>query len=238
MKQLGNMLRLIIIEDQRLVQQSLLSALREHLNVELVGGFQSAKAALAQPAVLQCGEVALLDLQLGEEQAFDAVPEIRRIAPGLKLIWVTSVATEYLVSRAFDAGLEGFVHKDDAISVLVTAIERVAAGGRFVSETVLAMQARFRQKPNHFQKLLSPREQELLELLSQGLSNQEAAALLGLSPGTIQAHRRNIMARLDLHSLAELQAYGLKSGFTTPEKLNRPGRANEGAARACLPLQR
>ncbi len=215
------MLRLIIIEDQRLVQQSLLSALREHLDVELIGGFQSGKEALAQPAALQRADVALLDLQLGEDQAFDSVPEIRRVARGLRLIWVTSVATEYLVSRAFDAELEGFVHKDDAVSVLVTAIERVAAGGRFISETVLKMQARFRQKPDHFQKLLSPREQELLELLSQGVSNQEAAALLGLSPGTIQAHRRNIMARLDLHSLAELQAYGLKSGFTTADKLHR-----------------
>jgi DNA-binding CsgD family transcriptional regulator len=59
-------------------------------------------------------------------------------------------------------------------------------------------------------------------MLGQGLSNQEAAAFLGLSPGTVQAHRRNIMARLQLHSAAELQAYALKSGFITSEKLQTP----------------
>jgi DNA-binding NarL/FixJ family response regulator len=216
------LLQLMIIEDQYLVQQSLVAAIRERLDVEVVGAFRSGKQALADVVALGKAQVCLLDLNLGEEQAFDFLPAIRRLAPKLKLIWVTSVATEYLVNRAIDADLEGFVHKDDPLSVLITALERVAAGGRFLSDTVRKMQDRFRQNPEHFNKLLSPREQELLGMLAQGLSNHEAASLLGLSPSTVQAHRRNIMARLQLHSAAELLAYALKSGFTTWDKLQAP----------------
>jgi DNA-binding NarL/FixJ family response regulator len=216
------MLQLVIIEDQYLVQQSLFAAIRGCLDVELVGAFRSGKEALAAADVLRRAQVCLLDLHLGEEQAFDFLPELRRTAPLLRFIWVTSVSTEYLLNRALDANLEGFVHKDDPLTILVTAVERVAAGGCFLSETVKQMQAGFRQNPEHFKKLLSPREQELLGLLGQGLTNQEAASLLGLSPGTVQAHRRNIMARLRLHSAADLQAYALKSGFTTPDKLQAP----------------
>ena len=194
------------------------------LKVELVGAFRSGDEIFANPSVLTSADVALVDLNLGEQLAFDFLPVLRQTAPNLKLIWVTSVATQFLLSRALSAGLEGFVHKDDPVAVLVTAIERVAHGAHYISETVQQMHVRFRQNANHFNKLLSEREQELLGLLGQGLSNQEVASLLGLTPSTVQTHRRNIMGRLDLHTGAELQAYALKAGFTTQEKLHlRPG---------------
>lgn len=213
------MLRLVIIEDQQMVQEGIIAAIRACLDVELIGAFRSGNEVLAHANMLCLADVALVDFHLGEEQALDFLPELRCIAPKLKLIWVSSVATEFLLSRAINAQLEGFVHKDDPIAVLITAIERVADGMRFVSETVQRMQKRFQQNANHFNKLLSVREQELMTLLGQGLSNDEVAALLGLSPSTVQTHRRNIMGRLRLHSAVELQAYALKAGFTTQARL-------------------
>lgn len=217
------MLELVIIEDQRMVRDGLLASIGAELAVNLAGAFGSAAEVLANLEVLKTADIALVDLNLGEEQAFEFLPEIRQRVPGLKLIWVTSIASEYLLSRALDAQLEGFVHKNDPTAVLITAIERVAAGDRFVSDTVKQMHVRFRQNAHHFNKLLSTREQELVTLLGQGLSNEEAAAMLGLSPSTVQTHRRNIMGRLNLHSAAELQAYALKTGFTTPGRLHTPG---------------
>lgn len=205
-----------------MVQESVFAAVRSRLDVELVGAFASRTELLEHGTVLQKADIALLDLHLGDEQALDFLPEIRQVAPLLKLIWVTSVATEYLLSRAMEAKLEGFVHKNDSVEVLVTAIERVANGARFVSDTVNQMNVRFRQGANHFNKLLSGREQELVSLLGQGLSNDEAGAMLGLSPSTVQTHRRNIMGRLGLHSATELQAYALKAGFTTQGRLQSP----------------
>jgi DNA-binding NarL/FixJ family response regulator len=219
---LCTIVRIVIVDDQRMIQDSLVSALGRSLTVELVGSFCSGKALLAEPDIINRADVALIDLNLGTEQAFDFLPELRRVAPAVKLIWVTSVATEFLLNRALKSGLEGFVHKTDPISVLVTAIERVAGGATFVSESALRMQARFRKNAGPSHKRLSECEQELMSLLGQGLSNEEAAALLGLSMRTVQTHRQNIMGRLNLHSAAELQNYALRAGFTTPERIQGP----------------
>lgn len=216
------MLRLVLIEDQRLIREGMFAAIRERMQVELAGAFASRKEVLANAHVLASAEVALLDLDLGEEQALEFLPEIKAAAPALRLIWVTSVTTEYLLSKALDAKLSGFVHKDDPIEVLVTAIERVAEGGDFQSETVQKMQARFRQGDQHFNKLLSRREQELLAFLGQGLSNDETAAIVGLSSSTVRTHRQHIMARLGLHSATELFAYALTTGFSTTGKVQSP----------------
>ena len=214
------MIRIVMIEDQRMVQESLFASLAERLPVELVGAFRSGREALCETRCLRSATIGLLDLNLGDEQAFDFLPSLKEVAPNLKLIWLTSVSTEYLLSLALQADLEGFVHKTEPIEVLVTAIERVAAGGRFVSGAVTQMNARFRVDANHFSKLLSVREQELLRLLGKGLSNAEAAAILGISASTVQTHRRNLMSRLGLHSATELQSYALQRGFAIPERLH------------------
>lgn len=218
------MVRLFIIEDQQLVRNGLFAAIANRLEVQLVGTFSSGKEALAAGDLLAQADVGLIDIDLGEEQAFDFMPLLRAQHPSLKYIWVTAVATEYMLNRAIDEKLHGFVHKDDEIDVLITAIERVAAGGEFQSETVRKMQARFRQNAHHFEKLFSEREQRLLELLGQGLSNDEIGAIIGISPATVRTHRQNIMARLDLHNATELIAYAIKTGFSTPGKVQSPFR--------------
>ncbi|MEO6001901.1 MAG: response regulator transcription factor [Opitutus sp.] len=214
------MIRIVMIEDQRMVQQSVFASIAERLPVKLMGAFCSGRAALGDVRSLRTADIGLLDLNLGDEQAFDFLPSLKEVAPNLKLIWLTSVSTEYLLSLALQANLEGFVHKTEPIEVLITAIERVAAGGRFVSGAVAEMNARFRVDANHFSKLLSDREQELLRLLGKGLSNSEAAALLGISASTVQTHRRNLMSRLGLHNATELQSYALQRGFAVPERLH------------------
>jgi DNA-binding NarL/FixJ family response regulator len=73
--------------------------------------------------------------------------------------------------------------------------------------------------PESFNKILTDKEQGVLELLGQGLSNEEAAPLLALSPDTVQTHRRNIMRKLGLHSALQLQSYALKRGFTSVDDL-------------------
>jgi len=218
------MVRLFIIEDQQLVRNGLFAAVADRLEVQLIGTFSSGKEALAAGPLLEQADIGLIDIDLGEEQAFDFMPQLRARYPSLKLIWVTAVATEYMLNRAIDENLHGFVHKDDQIEVLVTAIERVAAGGTFQSETVRKMQARFRENTNHFEKLFSGREQRLLELLGQGLSNDEIGAIIGISPATVRTHRQNIMARLNLHNATELIAYAIKAGFSTPGKVQSPFR--------------
>lgn len=95
----------------------------------------------------------------------------------------------------------------------------VAAGGAFFSPRFVERQRALTNTPGSFEKKLSPREQELLRFIGAGYTDAEAAAALGLTASTAQTHRRNVMAKLDLHTAKELQAYALKAGFTTIDRL-------------------
>src|SRR5204863_8849652 len=100
------------------------------------------------------------------------------------------------------------------IEVVREAIAAVAAGGTFFSPVVGRAKARLRNDPNAFTKLLSPREQDILRLLGEGLSNEKVAERVGVSTQTIHSHRRNIMVKLGIHSTPELIRYAMEKGFT------------------------
>lgn len=206
-------LSVVLIEDQALMRQSIAASLRLRLSITVAGEFATVSDVLAAPDVWTNANVALVDIRLGQETSFALVTELTRRAPDLRLIWMTSIDEDYLIEQAFAANLPGFVHKDDPLDVLIAALETVAAGGRYYSESVIQRRRACRANPEHYSRILSLREQEVLKLIGAGFDNQEAAALLGLSASTVQSHRRNIMARLDLHTAAELQAYALGHGF-------------------------
>jgi two-component system nitrate/nitrite response regulator NarL len=217
-----NPILVILIEDQLLLSQSLAASLRSRLSVSVIGEYCTIETVQKAGAELRKASVALVDIKLGSRTAFELVSGIKQMAPALRCIWMTCVEEDYLLEAAFAANLPGFVHKEDSLDVLFTAIETVAAGGRYYSESIVQRRRAQRSDPEHFSRILSPREQEVLKLIGAGMSNFEAAAILGLSAGTLQAHRRNIMARLDLHSAAELQAYALRFGFADQKQLKVP----------------
>ncbi|MBS0631965.1 MAG: response regulator transcription factor [Verrucomicrobia bacterium] len=212
------MIRIIIVEDQRLIGDSLAAMLNTRPGFSVVKTFVDAASVLAELHQVEA-DVALIDIRLGTETAFGLVKQLSTLRPTLALIWVTDVSEEFLVTQAFRAELKGFVHKSDSFEVLTAAVETVAAGGRFYSETVVQMRTRMRARPDFYNILLSEREQDVLKLIGAGLSNKETAALLGLSSGTIQAHRRNIMSRLELHTAAELMSYAVTRGFVDSKVL-------------------
>ena len=214
-------LRIILIEDQHLLRESMALILHNKLGANIIGAYSTTQAPLEDQQTLMSADLALVDVRLADGEAFGLVAQIRQIAPNLKLIWVTSIEEDYLLQKAFEANLPGFVHKEDHLDVLITAIVRVSSGGTYLSESIQRLRRGLKAKPDSFVRILSPREQEILRHLGAGFSNDEAAAFLGLSAGTVQAHRRNIMARLNVHTASELQAYALRHGFTSPKALKQ-----------------
>jgi DNA-binding NarL/FixJ family response regulator len=212
-------LRVFLLEDQTLFRELIVRTLKQSLDVTIVGAFASAKDLVAKAMTIREAQVGLLDVRLGAADCFELLPEIRQAAPAAKLIWVTSVLEDVLLQRALDAGLPGFIHKDDSAEELITAIQRVAGGESYMSSSVRQRRDALRNRSDLFSKILSTREQEILKILASGFSNDEAAALLGISPETIKTHRRNIMARLDVHTAAELQGYALRNGFISPSAI-------------------
>ncbi len=214
------------MEDEKLIREMLAKTLKQGLRAEVVGAFGSEAELLEQLPKIAGADIGLVDIRIGDHDCFDLVMRLKAKAPKVRLIWVTCVVEGVMMQRAWAMGLPGFIHKNDSVEELITAVQQVAAGKTYVSASVRARREALNGEPNLYSKILSGREQELLEIFGKGFSNEEAAAQVGLSMQTVKTHRRNIMARLGLHSEAELQAYAVKHGFVLPTAMGsgRPKR--------------
>lgn len=212
-------IRVLILEDQPLFRECLCLSLSRTQKIEVVAQFEDSTGLLASVDALHNVHVGLIDIRLGNGHAFDLVGELSRRQPRLRLIWLTSIAEDFLLEKAFAANLPGFVHKEDSLEVLEAAVCTVASGGRYYSEEVMRLRERSRGKSDRYSLILSEREQEVLRLIGSGFSNTEAASMLSLSADTVKTHRRNIMARLGVHTALELQAYALSIGLVEPAAL-------------------
>jgi DNA-binding NarL/FixJ family response regulator len=212
-------LKIFVLEDQKLFRDLVVQTLQSSLGATIVGAYGTVGEVMENLATAATADVGILDVRLGTTESFELLPALREGAPATRLMWVTSVQEDALLHRALAANLPGFIHKDDTTDELVTAVQRVADGGTFVSPSVRKMRERLFSQPELFAKILSTREQEVLRTIGRGFTNEETAAVLGLSAQTVKAHRRNIMSRLDLHSAAELQSYAVRHGFVAPQSL-------------------
>jgi DNA-binding NarL/FixJ family response regulator len=207
-------MRLLVIEDQVMVRDLVTQLCREQF-----AGAEIAQAADGRTGVELCSrlrpDLVLLDLDLPDGDGLDRVAEIRERSPGAKIVVITSHSDDYAIHRSLEANVAAFVDKcSQPIEAVGDAIAEVAAGRTFYSPAVARARARLRRDPNAFTKLLSVREQEVLRLLGEGFHNDTVAERLGVSPKTILTHRRNIMAKLGVHSTPELIRYAFKKGFT------------------------
>lgn len=160
-------------------------------------------------------DIVLLDLDLPDGDGLDLMREIRRDSPGTKIVVLTSHSDDYAIHRCLQEGVAAFVDKcSQPIEVVSEAIAAVAAGGVYFSPMVMRAKNRLREDPHAFTKLLSPREQDILRLLGEGLPNDQVAGRVGVSPQTIHSYRRNIMVKLGIHSTPQLIRYAMEKGFT------------------------
>lgn len=206
------MARLAIVEDQSL----LLSLLRDLC--ERAFGHEVLVAVATRRELLDAlpgadVEVILLDLNLPDGNGLEMAGEIRALAPRARIIAVSGETTPYMLHQAIEARLHGFVDKDSEPHVLRQAIEQVSRGEPYFSDFVTETSRRHLAASDSFIKVLSNAEVALMPLFGQGLHNEEIARRRNLSAATVQTHRRNIMAKLGLHSSLDLMNYAIKAGF-------------------------
>ena len=206
-------IKLAIVEDQELFRRLLVGLCGTQFGFMVVCEAGSMAEALERvPAANP--EVLLLDLHLPDGDGLDVAKRLYELLPDLKVVALTSLHDEVTIHRIRSMGVQGFVDKNvQKPEVLRDAIEAVASGRVFFAEVVQQVQQAMRNDPQSFTKILSDREQELLHLLGRGLSNEEAAAQMGLTAWTVHSHRRNIMKKLGATTQAELMRYALRKGF-------------------------
>ncbi len=206
-------IRIILIEDQTLVAEGIVAVLRQIAGVEIAKVFPSASAALAEEALLRGVDLALVDFHLGKKEEEKRLCELHERVPSIRWIWLSGAVSTASLLQIEALHFHGFVHKDDSSGHLRDAVLAVMNGRAYHSPTARALLDEVVRSPLSVAKILSTREQEILALVGQGLTNEDIAAILSLSASTVQTHRRNVMGKLGLHTSVALQAYAQQGGF-------------------------
>jgi DNA-binding NarL/FixJ family response regulator len=212
----GN-LRILVADDHTLFRQGLRRVLEEQRGWEVVA--EAADGAEAVRSALELEpQVVILDIAMPRLNGVEATRQIARRLPAVRILILTMYADELYVTQGLQAGAHGFMLKDSADADLVRAVTDLAAGKSFfspaVSKVVLNDYVRHlaaRGITDRFDAL-SEREREVFQLIAEGRSNKDIAALLNLSPGTVETHRAHIMEKLDVHSAAEIVLYAVRKG--------------------------
>jgi DNA-binding NarL/FixJ family response regulator len=164
-------------------------------------------------------EVVVLDIAMPKLNGVEAAQRIHEMLPGAAILILSMHADEAYVLRALRAGARGYLLKDSAEGDLIEAIRKVSAGKTFFSPEISRMLAEdyVREIRTHgfvdSYELLTSREREILQLLAQGKSNKEIAALWNLSTYTVETHRRNLHEKLNLRNFADLVLYAVRKGI-------------------------
>jgi DNA-binding NarL/FixJ family response regulator len=210
-------LRILLADDHTVVRQGLRKILEARPQWEVV-----AEAADGREAVKQAEEVkpdvAIIDVAMPLLNGIEAVRQIARKVPSTRVLVLSMHNDEAYVTQMLRAGAAGYLLKDSADVDLLQAVDAVAAGKSFFSPAIARViaddyvrQLADRGASDRFE-LLSEREREIFQLIAEGKTNKEIAALLFLSPSTVDTHRSRIMEKLDVHSAAEIVLYAVRKG--------------------------
>ena len=213
--------RILIADDHEVVRHGVRAVLERQAGWVVCGEASTGREAVAKAVDLRPDAV-VLDLGMPEMNGLEATRQIRQLVPA-KILILTVHEADQLVTEVLDAGAHGYVMKTDAGRTLVAAIQSLLAGREFFTERVHRLATRHRGKPRRAARVrgreprpLTPREREVLQLLTEARSNKEIGTALGITTKTAETHRAHIMTKLNLHSMSELVRYAIRNGIIEP----------------------
>jgi DNA-binding NarL/FixJ family response regulator len=208
-------IRILLADDHMMVRQGIRAVLeREGFDVvaEAMDGREAVKLAEKLKP-----DVAVLDIAMPLLNGIDAAREIRRVSPRTKTTLLTVHEENQYVIEALRAGVTGYVVKTKAADDLVKAIREVSLGAVYMSPGVSREAVRaYLDGTEPSTDGLTPREREVLQLVAEGKTTKEVAAVLGISVKTAESHRSRIMEKLDIHETASLVRYAIRLGVIQP----------------------
>jgi len=201
--------RLLIADDHTLLAEACKSFLEPEF--EVVGIADNGRTLLKMAAELT-PDVVVLDIAMPKLNGLDAGDQIKHLLPSTKLVFLTMNLAPEVAAEAFRRGASGYVVKTSAAEELVRAIRRALKSESYLSPAITKETVEFLLRTGDFptEKRITRRQNEVLQLLAEGLSMKEIANILNLKPGTVAFHKYKMMETLGLKSNAELLQYAIK----------------------------
>lgn len=209
-------MRIAIVEDEQLFREALRALCTSRLGLEVVG--EAGTGAEALKVVPQAvPDLLVLDINLPDMDGFSVLQILRQKRALLKALLISSFFDEYTLSRIEHASVQGFIHKSTStLADLGAAVGAIGQGSTYFPANYIDARRAHGRNPTAFDKMLTDREQTVLGLVGEPLSDAEIAAHLDLSQETVEKHRFNIMRKLGLRSRAESARYARRCGLTRP----------------------
>jgi DNA-binding NarL/FixJ family response regulator len=208
-------IRIVIADDHTLFRQGITTLLSQEKSMGVVGEASNGTEAVEQCTTLR-PDIVLMDISMPGLSSFEATRQIKKARPETKVVFLSMFDDEDYLTQALESGASGYLLKDTPSTQLSAAILEVARGGSHLSPRMLShLVDDFRGRTKGDSKVsrsstLTPREGEVLKSLAEGLSVKDIANGFGLSVKTVEAHKFNLMRKLDIHNKAQLVHYAVQ----------------------------
>jgi two-component system response regulator NreC len=216
-------IRILIADDHAVVRQGLCSLLGQEPGMTVVGEVADGRSAVRLSTEL-APDVVIMDITMPDMNGIEATHQIKTTSPGIKVVALSIHSDRRMVARMLAAGASAYLTKDSPFEELTRALRTVIGNQTYLSppiaDTVTKEYIRRLLKEDESSSPapdLSEREREVLQLLAEGNSTKQVASELHVSDKTVETHRRQIMRKLNLHSLAELTKFAIREGLTSLE---------------------
>lgn len=213
---------IVIVEDHLMFRDVVRKVCVQQFGHAVVAETESGQAAVE--LILQHKpDVVILDLSLPDMDGFNVVDRVFATAPSVRFLVLSAHCDDYTLFRVEKSGVQGFIDKNsNTVDALQEALAAIEAGRVYFSTAFQQAKLARRMDPRSFTKVLSEWERAILSLIGQGLSDEEIAVRLTISPRTVQTHRSKILRKLNIKGTPKLIAFAIEHGFTqVPTKSSR-----------------
>ncbi len=207
-------IRILLVDDHTIIRDGLRSLLENEPGLKVVGEAGDGRAAIDASAKL-IPDIVIMDVAMPLLNGIEAATKIKQSHPAIKIIILSMYDYENYIRQALAAGAAGYILKDACATELIDAIRAVQRGESVLSPAItrLVIEDYLRWgeiRPSQSDNDLTTREREVLQLIAEGYTNKEISEILVIATKTVQAHRTNLMDKLDLHSKGELIKYAIR----------------------------
>ena len=215
-------IRVLLADDHKIIRQGLRALLEKQQDIEVVAEAEDGRSAV-RLAAETAPDVVIMDVTMPDLNGAEATKQILSKSPDIKVVALSMHSDSLFVTEMLKSGAVGYLLKDCAFEELAKAIRTVIDNKNYLSPAISGVVLedyiqRLSRTGFSSPDVLSDREREVLQLMAEGYSTKKIAQKLHISVKTVETHRRQMMSKLDIHTIAELTKYAIRKGLTSLEK--------------------